>query len=116
LARLDRTAGRVARGVHADARIPTHIRRGVLAGGLRAPARPSLPFAQALGGAALLWRRKAESNPARAHPPRRALRRLGGRERRLGARRAAALLARRLSPLWLGRGERAAPRPGQCLG
>ena len=88
--------------------VPAHRRRGVLARRLRPAARPPLPLAQAVGGAALLRRRGAARDPARAHPTRGALRRLGRAERRLGARRAAALLARRLPPNGLGRGERAA--------
>ena len=59
------------------ARVPAHARRCVLARGLRPGARPPLPLAQALGGAALLRRGRAAGDPARAHPARRALRRLG---------------------------------------
>src|ERR1044072_5186526 len=41
----------------------------------RPPAPPPLPFAQALGGAALLRRRSAAGDSSRAHPARGALRR-----------------------------------------
>ena len=81
-----------------DARVPAHRRRGVLARRLRPGARPPLPLAQALGGAALLRRRRPAGDPARAHPARGAVRRLGRGEPRLGARRAAAVLPRRLPP------------------
>ena len=89
------------------ARVPAHARRRVRALGLRPGARPPLPLAQALGRAALLRRRRPAGDPARAHPACGALRRLGRGRARLGARRAAAFLARRLPPERLGRGERA---------
>jgi hypothetical protein len=115
LAHLDGAAGRMARGVHPDARVPAHRRRGVLARRLRAGARPALPVAQAVGGTALLRGGRPAGDPARAHPPRTAVRRLGRGERGVEARRAAALLARRVSPAGLGRGERGATDTGQLL-
>ncbi len=90
--------------------VPAHRRRRVLARRLRAGARPALPLAETVGGAALLRGGGAARHRARARPARRALRRLGLRVRRLGARRAAALLPRRLPSQRLRRRERGTTR------
>ena len=63
LPRLDGAAGRVARGVHARSRVPADVGRCVRALGVRPGARPALPLAEALGGAALL---RARSGCARS--------------------------------------------------
>ena len=84
-ARLDGAAGGVARGVHVDPGVPAHRRRRILALGVRPGARTALPLAQALGGAAVLRRRRVAGDPARAHPAGRALCRLGRGERRAGS-------------------------------
>jgi len=83
---------------------------------VRAGARPPLPLAQALGGAPVLRSRGVARDRARAHPARGALRRLGWGDAGLGAGRAAAFLARRVSPRRLRWRKRAAPRTRKCVG
>ena len=85
LAPLDVAAGRVPAGVLARAGVPAHAGGRVRALGVRPGARPALPLAEALGGAALLRRRGPARDPARAHPARGALRRAGSRPTRTGS-------------------------------
>ncbi len=77
LAPLDRAARGVPGGVLARARVPAHAGGRLRALGIRAGARPALPLAQALGGAALLRGRGPAGDPPRAHPAGAALRRTG---------------------------------------
>ena len=100
LAVVDQPPRRPARGVQPRSRVPAHARcrRCVVAERVRPGAGAALPRAEAVGGAAML----RAARLAGAHPPRRRagadVRGLGGRGARLGAVRAAPLLARVLPP------------------
>src|SRR5207237_517840 len=75
-----------------------------------AGARPPLPVAEALGGAALLRPRGPPADDPRRRSARRALRELGAGRARLGGGRTAPLLARLLPARGERRRERGAPR------
>ena len=67
--------------------VPAHAGGRLRALRVRARARAAVPVAQAVGGAALLRRRRAARDAARAHPARARVRRAGSRQRPgLGAR------------------------------
>ena len=95
---LDAPARRPARGVQPRAGVPAASARRWRASRVQPGARPPLPRAQALGGAALLRPRRAAGADPRGDPPGRAVRGLGARGAGLGGRRAAAVLPRLLPP------------------
>ena len=96
LGAVDATARRLPRRAQPRAGVPARRRGGRQPQRGRPPARPPLPGAQALGGAALPRPRGHPGDDPRARPPRRALRVVGARRAGLGGERAAALLARLL--------------------
>ena len=96
LGALDAAARGAARGVRGARRLPRLVRGRDRPARLRAGARPPLPRAEALDGAALLRPRRPAGADPRARAARGALRGVGARRARLGDLRAAALLHRLL--------------------
>ena len=95
---LDAPPGGVPRGVRARARLPCRDGGGRRPEGLRAGARPPVPRAQAVGGAALVRRRRIARADPRARAARAALRLARRGRAGLGGRRAASVLDRVLPP------------------